>query len=519
MSFGLVNRDQLNACVADQQRLAAQGRTVTLPQVLIGRQLLNREQYQQVVERVRQHMAQQAAPPPPDITTSGRYAAAPKAQPPGFNSQPVPQSQPVMWQQAEPPKPAEIAEAARTWDDAASSVVADPGYEVVAEPAPNVVEVHVQGPPVTTPQAARDRKDVGIRSLLGVPEDAEEFDFGPYRILGEIASGGMGIIYRARASDTGAIYALKALINVENANEKQLRRFIQEAQSAMRLDHPGIVKIHDIGIFENVPYFTMDLIAGQDLHTILKNKSMQMPELLQIVCRVCEAVHYAHEHGVIHRDLKPANVLVRASDRAPILTDFGLAKNLDSTFKLTAEGAMVGTPLFLSPEQVSGKAQEVDRRCDVYGMGVMLYQILTERLPFIGRNPYEVYRKVLEEDPTPPSQIKPSVAPDLEKICLMALAKSRDERFATAQLMADDIRRHLQGQPVQAKLPTPAAIAKAKNDPEKSHKKKTTGRPAPKKDDAGGGASTLTLIGIAAFMLVIVVGSAFIIYMLFFAPA
>jgi serine/threonine protein kinase len=416
-----------------------------------------------------------------------------------------------MWNQAPAPKPDEIAEAARTWDDAASSV-ADPGYEVVAEP----VDVHV-----ITPQAARDRKDQGIRSLLGVPEDAEEFDFGPYRILGEIASGGMGIIYRARASDTGQVYALKALINVENANEKQLRRFIQEAQSAMRLDHPGIVKIHDIGIFENVPYFTMDLIKGQDVHEILKKKSMQQPELLQIVVRICEAVHYAHEHGVIHRDLKPANVLVRAADRFPILTDFGLAKNLDSTFKLTAEGAMVGTPLFLSPEQVSGKATEVDRRCDVYGMGVMLYQIITDRLPFVGRNPYEVYKKVLEEDPTPPSQIKPQIAPDLEKVCLMALAKDREERYPTAQAMAEDLRRHLAGQPVVAKLPTPASVARARLDPEgkkdKKDKKKTTAKQAPQAD--ADGPSALTLVGIAALVLVIFLGLAFIIYVLVLAPA
>ncbi|MCO5171756.1 MAG: protein kinase [Planctomycetes bacterium] len=500
MSFSLLTRDQLNACVADQQRLAAQGRALTLPQVVVGRQLITREQYHQVVERIRTHLGQQ------EHAATGRHPAAPRPQV-AFAPPPHTQSQAVMWQQAPAPRAEEIAEAARTWDDAASSV-ADPGYEVVAEPAP--VEVHV-----VTPQQARDRKDTGIRSLLGIPEDAEEFDFGPYRILGEVASGGMGIIYRARASDTGQVYALKALINVENANEKQLRRFIQEAQSAMRLDHPGIVKIHDIGIFENVPYFTMDLIQGQDLHTILRNHAMTSPQLLEVVVRVCEAVHYAHEHGVIHRDLKPANVLVRASDRFPILTDFGLAKNLDSTFKLTAEGAMVGTPLFLSPEQVSGKATEVDRRCDVYGMGVMLYQILTDRLPFVGRNPYEVYKKVLEEDPTPPSQIKPQVPPDLEKVCLMALAKDRDERYPTALAMAEDLRRQLAGQPVVAKLPTPAAVARARAAPGKD--KKAGGKPAPAPAARPGqddGPSALTLAAIGALVLVIVLGLTFIAYTL-----
>ncbi len=291
--------------------------------------------------------------------------------------------------------------------------------------------------------------------MLSVPEDAEEFDFGPYRILGEVASGGMGIIYRARETSTGSIYALKALLNVQSANDKQLKRFIQEAQSAMRLDHPGIVKIYDLGILENVPYFTMDFIEGKDLHHLLRDKLVTTEQALRVVMQVCDAVNYAHAQGVIHRDLKPANIVVRP-DGTPILTDFGLAKNLDSQFKLTAEGAMVGTPLYLSPEQVAGKANLVDGRCDVYGIGVMLYQILTDRLPFFGRNPYEVYRKVTEEDPIPPSQINTALSPEIEKVCLQCLAKDREERYPTAGELGQDIGRYLAGEKVVAKKPTPA---------------------------------------------------------------
>ena len=512
MSFGLVNHDQLMMCVADQRRLQSENRAYTLPQIMIGRKLITAQVYQQVGQKIRERMAQNQAQAQlqaeiPDITASGRYqnlgaavAAARQAGtlPANFAAQPVPAAQPVHWGQLPEPAPQEIHEAARSWDDAESNVIGSstlPDEELVSD---SQADAHNQ-PVVATPvQIARERKDTGIRRLLGVPDDVEEFDFGPYRILGEIAAGGMGVIFRARAADTGRVYALKALINVEQAKEKQLRRFIQEAQSAMRLDHPGIVKIHDIGVLENIPYFTMDLIEGNDLQYHVKHRSLKTKRLLKIVSQVCQAVNYAHEHQVIHRDLKPANIIVRDQDKFPILTDFGLAKNLDSSFKLTAEGAMVGTPLFLSPEQVQGKANEVDGRCDVYGLGVMMYQILTNRLPFVGRNPYEVYKKVLDEDPTPPGQINPSISPDLEKICLCALAKDKEERFDTAQAMSDDIERFLRNEPVLAQLPTPVAIAKGR----KREAAGGEGGDDDYDDDEGSSAMKLAIVGACALILV-----------------
>lgn len=518
MSFGLVSREQLFACVADQRRFAEEGRSFTLPQILIGRRIITADVYQQVVARIRQHLQGQAqanAPAlPPDITASGRYhdvrqalgiPRAPSNLPQGASAEPVQAAKPVSWGAVAKPTQREVDEAARSWDDA-SSVIEAVDYERIA-----LSQSEDIAPIVVTPQAVKqERRDTGIRRILGVDEAATEFDFGPYRILAEVAAGGMGVIYRARASDTGMVYALKALINVENANDKQLRRFIQEAQSAMRLDHEGIVRIHDIGVVETIPYFTMDLVSGKDLQYHLRAKSFPLDDLLVIVKKICRAVHFAHEHSVIHRDLKPANIIIREADQAPILTDFGLAKNLDSTFKLTAEGAMVGTPLFLSPEQVSGKGAEVDRRCDVYGMGVMLYQILTDRLPFLGRNPYEVYRKVLEEDATPPTQVNAQISPELEKICLMALAKDKEERYATADDMADDIDRYLAGESVKAQLPTPVAVAKAR----KKGKQKGGGSKSKGSGTSGRQASPGMMLGIVGLIVLIVLGVAAIVMIL-----
>ena len=529
LAFGLVTRDQLLGCVADQQRLAGQGRALTLPQVLIARQFITADQYRRVVEEIRRRLQAPLAaggggavgpgglPVPPEITASGRYYAdelhqklAEQAR--AMGNQPGP-----LQFDDRPPSADELRHAARTWDDASSVVEAS--YEVVAGPTALPTGTTVITPHVISPQAVMERRDGGIRKLLGVPEDAPEFDFGPYRILGEIASGGMGIIYRARAADTQQIYALKALINVEQASDKQLKRFVAEAQAAMRLDHPGIVKIHDLGVFENIPFFTMDLVEGKDLHHHLRQRTFTIDALLEIFVQVCQAVHYAHEHGVIHRDLKPANVIVRSRDRFPVLTDFGLAKNLDSTFKLTAEGAMVGTPLFLSPEQVSGKADQVDRRCDVYGLGVTLYQMLTDRLPFVGRNPYEVYKKVLEEDPTPPTQVNPGIPPELEKVCLMCLAKDREERYPTAVALAEDLTRFLRKEAVQARLPTPTVkkttpasarriepgIGSTSNEPERA-------AAPPFADEAE--PSTLTLFLIGVMLVLIVLGLVYIAYLL-----
>jgi len=290
-------------------------------------------------------------------------------------------------------------------------------------------------------------RDAAVRKALGVPADALEFDFGPYHVVGQLGAGGMGVIYRSVERKTGRVYALKVLIT-QSSEEGPLRRFIAEARSALSLDHPNIVKVHDVGVLESVPYFAMDLIPGRDLEAVLETRRPPLVELVKILGRVCQAVQYANERGIIHRDLKPANIIVRA-DGVPILTDFGLAKNLASEAKLTAPGTMIGSPLFMPPEQASG-AERADARSDVWGLGVILYIMVAGKPPFLGRNPYEILRRIKTTDPLPPSKASPGAPDALDAVCLKALAKRPEDRYQSARELADELARFLRGEPLLA---------------------------------------------------------------------
>ena len=281
-------------------------------------------------------------------------------------------------------------------------------------------------------------------------DGTQETVFGPYDILGEIARGGMGIVYRARQRSLKRIVALKVMKEGENASEKQIRRFKRETEAAARLQHPNIVAVHEVGCHEGFHYFTMDLIEGDPLDAIVKRKEkFPVRKVLEVVKETSQAIHYAHDKGIIHRDLKPANVLLD-TDGHPKVTDFGLAKQVDHKSMLTRTGAVVGTPFYMPPEQARGDV-DLDHRADVYALGVILYELLTLKLPFHGETTMEVYHKILEEDPLPPRKHDSRVDKDVNTIVLKAMDKDCARRYQTAQDLAEDIQRYLDGDPIKAR--------------------------------------------------------------------
>ncbi|MEZ6189172.1 MAG: tetratricopeptide repeat protein [Planctomycetota bacterium] len=310
--------------------------------------------------------------------------------------------------------------------------------------------------------------DDPIAHAMGTRTNADgsvETVFGPYDILGEIARGGMGIVYRARQRSLKRIVALKVLKEGENASERQVRRFRRETEAAAKLQHPNIVAVHEVGCHEGFHYFTMDLIEGDPLDAIVKRKEkMPVERVLHMIEEVARAIHYAHGKGIIHRDLKPANVLLD-TDGHPKVTDFGLAKNLDHKSLLTRTGTVVGTPFYMPPEQARGDVT-IDQRADVYALGVILYELLTLKLPFHGETTMEVYHKILEDEPIPPRKHDSRIDRDVNTIVLKAMEKEVATRYPSALELAEDIQRYLNGDPIKARPlgPVGRLVKKAKKN-------------------------------------------------------
>src|SRR5437762_1306583 len=284
---------------------------------------------------------------------------------------------------------------------------------------------------------------------LGSSPVAMPTDFDDYELLKEIGRGGQGVVYRARQKSLNRTVALKVIGGGHWDREAHLRRFRLEAEAAASLNHPFIVPIHEIRERDGCCYFSMNLIEGGQLDEAVKRQVISIRRAVELIAKLARTVHYAHENGILHRDIKPGNVLLD-KEGEPHLTDFGLARLIETEGTVTRTTEMLGTPSYMAPEQANGNA-EVTAAADIYGLGAVLYQLLTGAPPFVGRSTYETVRLLLETDPRQPRLLNPKVDRDLSTICLKCLEKDPQRRYSSALALAQDLERWLRHEPIQAR--------------------------------------------------------------------
>lgn len=270
---------------------------------------------------------------------------------------------------------------------------------------------------------------------------------GDYELLEEIGRGGMGVVYRARQASLDRVVALKLMHAELSEDREHAARFLREARTAASLRHPGIVAIYDLGRLEGVPFFTMELVEGSSLDSLVADGPVPPARAAELVMIVAQSVAHAHAHGVVHRDLKPSNVLLDLDGR-PKLADFGLANDLRAA-GMTRPGFLIGTPAHMAPEQAAGDTSG-QPAVDVYGLGALLYHLLTGCAPHVGATLDSVLRQIVDDAPLAPRTLVADVPPPIEAIVLRCLAKRPAERYGSAREVAAELERFLSGQRVEA---------------------------------------------------------------------
>jgi serine/threonine-protein kinase len=339
-----------------------------------------------------------------------------------------------------------------------------------ASDQPNAITaVTSQGtlPPVTTVEGQVDLNtslagpaspDANARTVGYSPEGEGKADFvliPGYEIVGELGRGGMGVVYKALQTGLNRWVALKMVLAGAHASPEQLLRFKTEAQAVGRLQHPNIVQVYDIGEHEGLPYFSLEFVGGGSLDAKVHRQPQPPDESAHLVETLARAMQYAHDHGIVHRDLKPANILL-TTDGMPKITDFGLAKHLEGgESSKTRSGTILGTPSYMAPEQARGETQNIGPLADVYALGAMLYELVTGRPPFEKATLTDTIIAVTKDEPLAPTRLRSEIPSDLETICLKCLQKDQSKRYASAAVLAEDLRRFLAHEPIVAR-PVPA---------------------------------------------------------------
>src|SRR5512132_266538 len=297
----------------------------------------------------------------------------------------------------------------------------------------------------------------GLASLDDENDEASEptvarmlKDFGDYELLQEIGRGGQGVVYRARQKSLNRLVALKVIGLAHWATEVHVRRFRLEAEAAASLKHPCIVPIYEVGERDGACYFSMGLVDGGQLDAVAQGEPMPIRHAAELIAKLARTVHYAHEHGILHRDIKPGNILLNATGE-PHLTDFGLARLVESESSVTHTLDVLGTPSYMAPEQAVGNNAAVGSVTDVYGLGAVLYQLLTGHPPFAGGTTYETIKLVLDTEPRQPRLLNPKIDRDLSTICLKCLEKDPQRRYSSALPLAEDLERWQKHEPIRAR--------------------------------------------------------------------